>query len=66
MGILGGQPARLLELDLGHQVGLQVVDAHDASVLNVYFPHDQVVDGRCDLHGAAIMSRVKTQTLAVS
>ena len=50
MGVLGGQSTRLLELDLGHHAGLQVVDAHDASVLYVYLPHDQVVDGRCDLH----------------
>lgn len=57
MGILGGEPAGLLELDLGHQVGLRVVDAHDACVLDIYLPHDQVVDGRCDLHGIDTVSR---------
>ncbi len=50
VSILGGESARLLELDLSNQGGLQVGDAHDAGVLNVDLAHDQVVDGRGDLH----------------
>ena len=45
MSILRGQATRLLELDFGHEAGLQVGDLHDASVLNVDLAHDQVVDG---------------------
>ena len=44
VSILGGQAARLLELDLGHHAGLHVVDLHDPCVLNVDLAHDQVVD----------------------
>lgn len=50
MSVFGRKSARLLELDLGNQGGLQVGDAHDACVLNVDLAHDQVVDGRGDLH----------------
>ena len=49
VGVFGRESARLLELDLGNQGGLQVGDAHDACVLNVDLAHDQVVDGRGDL-----------------
>ena len=45
MSVLGGQPASLFELDLGHHAGLQVGDLHDACVLNVDLAHDQVIDG---------------------
>ncbi len=50
VSILGGEATGLLELDLGNHGGLQVGDAHDACVLNVDLAHDQVVDGRGDLH----------------
>lgn len=45
MSILGGQTARLLELDFGHHAGLHIGDLHDPCVLNVELAHDQVVDG---------------------
>lgn len=56
VSILGGESARLLELDLGDQAGLQVGDTHDARVLNVHLPHDQVVDGRIHLQTGTHMS----------
>ena len=66
MGVLGGEPARLLELDLGHHAGLQVGDAHDPSVLNVHLAHDQIVDGRCHLQRSRHASACQVDRCALS
>lgn len=49
MGILGRQAAGFLELDLANKPCSCVCDAHDASMVNVHLPHDEIVHRGGDL-----------------